>query len=166
MVMDYLEETTFSDQLIAFLFSCRSTSIRREILWNRVKKRRRISKAVFYQSIYRLKKRGFIEGVDECYKLSNKGKIYYSNPYNKIKEKIKKDRKIILMFDIPDKNKRAREWIRRQLKFWNFKMEQESVWIGYGPLPEEFKKRLIELKVDNGVKIFNVQNKDESLSTL
>ena len=70
------------------------------------------------------------------------------------------------MFDIPEKNKRAREWIRRQLKFWNFKMEQESVWIGYGPLPEEFKKRLIELKVDNGVKIFNVQNKDESLSTL
>jgi DNA-binding transcriptional regulator PaaX len=166
MVMNYLEESTFTDLLIASLFSCRSTAIRREILWNRIKKRREISKAVFNQSIYRLKKRGFIEGVDECYKLSSKGKIYYSNPYNKIKEKPKKDKKIIFMFDIPEKNKKVRDWIRRQLKFWDFKMIQESVWMGYGPLPEEFKKRLKEFKVEEGIKIFNVQNKDESLSTL
>lgn len=156
--MNYYEEATFTDYLIAFLFSCRSISIRNSILYERIKKRREISRKAFNQSIYRLKKRGFIEGVDEGYRLSSKGKIYYSNPYNKIKEKSGKKEKIIVLFDIPEKNKKIREWIRRQIKFWDFKMIQKSVWLGSGPLPKEFDKRLKELKVENGVKIIKIKN--------
>lgn len=155
----YLDETTFTDQLIAFLLSCKSNSIRKSILWERVKKRRNISNNIFYQNMYRLRKKGYILSKDEKYQLSNKGKSFYMNTCRKIYIKNKKYKKIIIIFDIPERNKKVREWIRRQIKFWDFKMIQKSVWIGYGPLPDEFKNRLKILKVDGGVKILDVEKK-------
>ena len=156
---NYLNETTFTDELIAFLLSCRSNSIRKSILWERVSKRRNISKSVYNQNLYRLKERGLIVADEDLYKLSKKGVTYYRNPYKLIKEKLVKKNKIIIIFDIPENKKRVREWIRKQIKFWDFKMIQKSVWIGYGPLPKEFSRTLKVLKCEDGVKIFNVQSK-------
>lgn len=158
----YLNETTFTDELIAFLLSCRSNTIRKSILWERVSKRRKVSRLVYNQNLYRLRERGFLEQEGEIYRLSDKGRNYYINPYKKIREKPSKNKKIIIIFDIPEKNKRAREWIRGQIKLWDFEMIQKSVWVGYGPFPEEFKKRLKFLKIDDGVKVFNVQSKLQS----
>jgi DNA-binding transcriptional regulator PaaX len=155
----YQNETTFSDELIAFLFSYRSNSIRKKILWELVQKRRKISNNTYNQNMYRLKKRGIIQDKNEMFCLSNKGKTLYTNPYRKIKKNLIKTNKVLIIFDIPEKKKKVREWIRNQIKDWDFKMIQKSVWIGYGPLPEEFFKRLKILKVDNGVKIYNLQKK-------
>jgi len=153
----YLDETTFVDELIAFLGSCKSSSIRKRILWERVSKRRKISQKVYNQTLYRLKKGGYINTINDRYFLSEKGKICCNNPYKRIKEKFKGNKKIIIIFDIPENHKKAREWIRQQIKYWDFKMIQKSVWMGFGPLPKEFDKRLKILKVDKGVKIMKVQ---------
>jgi DNA-binding transcriptional regulator PaaX len=101
---------------------------------------------------------------NDTYKLSKKGLIYYQNPYKSIREKLEKKNKIIIIFDIPENKKRVRDWIRRQIKFWDFEMIQKSVWMGYGPLPKEFSRRLKILKCENGVKIFNVYPKNISTS--
>jgi len=155
----YLEETTFSDELIAFLFSCRSNSIRKSILWERVHKRNKLSRLTYNQNIYRLKKRGIITYKDDFYTLSQNGIALYNNPFRKVTEKPKKTKKIIVIFDIPEKKKKVREWLRRQIKMWGFEIIQKSVWIGDGPLPKEFNKRLQILGVEKGVRSFNVQTK-------
>ena len=155
----FQNETTFSDELIAFLFSCRSSSIRKKILWKRVQERRKVLNNTYYQNVFRLKKRGIIQDKNGILCLSDKGKIFFNNPYKKINKKPATENKILIIFDIPEKKKKVREWIRNQIKDWNFKMVQKSVWIGYGPLPEEFKERLKILKVDEGVKIYNLRKK-------
>ena len=155
----YRDETTFSDELIAFLFSYRSNSIRKKILWELVQKRRKISNNVYNQNMYRLKKRGIIQDRNNMFCLSDKGKTLYNNPYRKIRKKPTKTNKVFIIFDIPEKKKKVREWIRNQIKDWDFEMVQKSVWLGYGPLPKEFLERLKILKVDGGVKIYNLQKK-------
>lgn len=152
-------KSTISDELIAFIFSCKSTSIRRKILWERIQKRRNISKQIYNQNVYRLRKKGLISCKAEDYVLSEKGISYHKNPYRLIKENINKKNKIIFIFDIPENKRKVREWIRNQIKFWDFKMIQKSVWVGYGPLPSEFMDRLKLLEVDKCVKVFNVVSK-------
>lgn len=152
-------KNTISEELIAIIFSSRSTSIRKKILWEFIQKRKGISKQVYNQNIYRLNKKGFIYSKGEDYILSEKGVFYYKNPYKYIREKINKKNKIILIFDIPENKRKVRWWIRNQIKFWDFKMIQKSVWVGYGPLPSEFMNRLKLLEVDKCVKIFNTVSK-------
>lgn len=152
-------ETTFTDELIAFLLSSRSTSIRKKILWDRIQKKRKISQNVYYQNINRLKKRGILEDRDDTFCLSQKGKMFFQNSYKMVKEKPLKNNKVMIIFDIPETKRKVRTWIRNQIKEWDFKMIQKSVWIGYGPLPKEFTQRLKFLKVNDGVKVYNFRKK-------
>ena len=152
-------ETTFTDELIAFLLSCHSNSIRKKILWERIQKKRKISQNIYCQNIYRLKKRGILEDKNDTFYLSQKGRVFFQNPYKKVKEKPLKDNKILVIFDIPETKRKVRTWIRNQIKEWDFEMIQKSVWIGYGPLPKEFTERLKILKVNDGVKIYNLRKK-------
>ncbi|MFA5773093.1 MAG: hypothetical protein WC908_00240 [Candidatus Paceibacterota bacterium] len=155
---------TFSEELIAFLFSCKSHKMRRAILYEFAKKRFEMEKSVYNQNIYRLKKNGFLIQDEDVFFLSLKGVSYYTNPYRHIKEKIDKKNKIIIIFDIPENKRKVREWIRSQIKFWDFEMIQKSVWVGYGPLPSEFMSRLRMLGVYDGVRIFNVQSKNSTVT--
>ena len=83
----------------------------------------------------------------------------FQNPYRKVKEKPLKDNKVLVIFDIPETKRKVRTWIRNQIKEWDFEMVQKSVWIGYGPLPKEFTERLKSLKVNDGVKMYNLKRK-------
>lgn len=152
-------KTTFTDEIIAFLLSCRSTSIRKKILWEQIQKKRKISHDAYYQNIYRLKKRGILEDKNNTIYLSQKGKILFQNLYRKIKDEPLKNNKILMIFDIPETKRKVRTWIRNQIKEWDFEMVQKSVWIGYGPLPKEFIERLKYLKVSDGVKVYNLKRK-------
>ena len=158
--MNYKYKSTFSEELIAYLFSCKSHKIRKQILYELMQKKIKKEKSVYNQNIYRLKKNGFIiqDGMDLL--LSPKGISYYKNPYRYITEKIEKKNKIIFIFDIPENKRKVRNWIRDQIKFWDFEMIQKSVWVGYGPLPLDFMNRLKLLEVDKCVRIFNVQSKN------
>lgn len=149
-------KNTFSEELIAYLFSCRSHKMRKSILYELMQARIKKEKSVYNQNIYRLKKKGFILQKDQCLFLSPRGISHYKNPYRHINIKIEKKNKIIFIFDIPENKRKVREWIRGQIKFWDFEMIQKSVWIGHGPLPQDFMNRLKLLEVDNCVKIFNV----------
>lgn len=153
-------KNTFSEELIAFLFSCKSHRMRKSILYEFAKKRFEMEKSVYNQNIYRLKKNGYLTQEQDNFFLASKGVVYYTNKYRHIKEKIEKKNKIIFIFDIPEDKRKIREWIRNQIKFWDFEMIQKSVWVGYGPFPVEFSNRLRLFEVDKCVKIFNVQSKN------
>ncbi len=157
--MEY--EATISELIISHLLSARSSYRQKKILWELVRKRMKSSKQNYYQAVYRLSKKGFIKEKDQGYILSDTGKSEYANLYRPIKKKIKKTKKILVIFDIPESKRKIRGWIRSQLRWWNFKMMQKSVWLGDGPLPVEFKERLKDLGVRKSVLIFTVKSEKQ-----
>lgn len=52
-----------------------------------------------------------------------------------------------VVFDIPQKNRNARDLIRRRLKEWDFKFFQRSIW--FSPLPITNKIKQLDKQVDD-----------------
>jgi len=72
---------------------------------------------------------------------------------------------IIVVFDIPEIQKRKRNWLRAALKNLDFKMVQKSVWFGRVKIPKEFLDHLCEMKLIDYVEIFEI-SKTGSLERL
>ncbi len=107
---------------------------------SKLNKRQKASKL-----LYKLKSEGLIvknnKTKNGLWKITEKGKSWME----RIKPNLKPQYKIegsnelkIIIFDIPEKERRARGWLRDVLKNLKFQMLQKSVWIGKTILPEEF----------------------------
>lgn len=68
-------------------------------------------------------------------------------------------RNLIVIFDIPEKKKRYREWLRSELVGFGFEMVQKSVWLGPN-LPKEFVEYLNETEVLKYLRFFRATEKD------
>ncbi len=66
------------------------------------------------------------------------------------------DSLVIISFDIPEVQKRKRNWVRRVLIELGFKMLQKSVWMGKIKAPKEFIEDLRILKLIDYLEIFSV----------
>ncbi len=66
---------------------------------------------------------------------------------------------LLVIFDIPESQKRKRAWLRRALKSMSFTMLQRSVWIGRGALPDAFLVDLARLEIVEFVEIFEITKK-------
>lgn len=75
------------------------------------------------------------------------------------------NRIIMVIFDIPETEKRKRNWLRAVLKNLNFQMIQKSVWVGKLKIPKEFLDDLYKLKLIDFVEILEI-NKSGSLKHL
>ena len=62
----------------------------------------------------------------------------------------------IVMYDIPELERKKRDWLRYELVACDYKQLQKSVWLGYCPLPEEFVKSLKDMNIKNKVHIISV----------
>lgn len=62
----------------------------------------------------------------------------------------------IVAFDIPEKDRRKRAWLRRALAEIGLEMIQRSVWLGKVKIPESFIRDMAELKILNHVDIFEI----------
>lgn len=152
------DEASFGDFIVSHLLSCRSSKIQKKILYELVQKRRILSKQVFNNNLYRLKKKGILDFDFNKDVVINKNSLMLHTCFTKIKEKPTGDRKVMVLFDIPEKKRKTRNWLRSQLKLWDFEMLQQSVWLGKGPLPNEFTTRLRLLDISECVKVFKIQN--------
>ena len=121
----------------------------------------------FYSLVYQLKKQGFIEKKREKNKtywlITTLGKKRLDNSNNKLSslpkiiyKKEKDDSFNIVAFDIPEKKRFKRDWLRKKLLSLDFTMLQKSVWLGKNKLPEEFLKDLNDLELMNFVHIFKI----------
>ena len=63
---------------------------------------------------------------------------------------------IIIIFDIPEKERRKRDWLRTVLKHLKLQKLQKSVWIGKISIPEEFLDDLDNLRILDYVEIFAI----------
>lgn len=69
----------------------------------------------------------------------------------------KKDGKLrIVVFDIPERERRKRDWLRMQLLACDFEPLQKSVWTGTRPLPEALTGEIDALNLGSYVHIMSI----------
>lgn len=122
----------------------------------------------FHQLLYELKRDGLVgaensEG-EAIYKITAVGLAWLK----KFKERShgelpaytlrapKAETVTIVSYDIPDKSKYLREWLRESLRNLGLQQMQKSVYFGKIKIPEQFLKDLVMLKLEKDVEIFEI----------
>ena len=149
--------TSLANLLIATLSNGRSTrhfyTIIREL---ELKKQQEASARV---ALSRLHHRGLINKSIDGWSVTSKGRkysnktkllIYSPSPFTKSSPK-----NTIISFDIPESSRLKRNWLRNQLKIFNYEMIHQSLWFGPGPLPVRFYKKLEKLDIRKNIKVFS-----------
>lgn len=62
----------------------------------------------------------------------------------------------IVAFDVPERFKRKRDWLRAALREIGFTFVQKSVWLGKMKLPEDFLEDVRTLKLSEYLEIFQI----------
>jgi DNA-binding transcriptional regulator PaaX len=123
------------------------------------KKKFKIQEPAIKQSLWRLKKAGFVAKKGREFYLTKKGKELarcISGRKNIIEKKW--DRKFrVVVFDIPEKKRKTRDWLRQELMLLNYKKLQESVFAGKFPLPEDLIKNIKSHEIGNCVNYMLVE---------
>lgn len=134
-------------------------------------------KQKYYNLLYRLKKDGFIVESQKHHKkffnLTKRGKqtleILNDKFNTRLPDAVYSGSGIkaltIVCFDIPENERRKRNWLRAVLKNLDFSMVQKSVWIGKTKIPEILFNDLAALKLLDYIEIFEV-SKTGSLNRL
>lgn len=122
----------------------------------------------FNDLIYKLRRDGFIiEQRKEKIKILNltskgrelleKLKLKKTNDLPKVGYKLEKDDSVkIIIFDIPEQERKKRDWLRWTLTNLKFNMLQKSVWVGKSKIPEKFITDLDAFKMLSYVEIFAI----------
>jgi DNA-binding transcriptional regulator PaaX len=120
---------------------------------DKAKERRKIS--VY---INRLKSDGLIEldesVAEKAFKLTEKGRLWLVK--NREYEVQKSNSVQIISFDIPEKERSKRHWLRQSLLNMKFQKIQQSVWIGKSLIPRDFLNDIKELKIYPYIEIFSI----------
>ena len=147
------------DVLIATFISSKNPRHFRSIL--RERKLARYQKPSVSVALSRLRKKGYLKKGTVGWSITKKGeernmrkelRRHLSSPLPKISPK-----NTVIAFDIPVTKSGLRDWLRWQLKIFNYEMLQQSLWFGPGPLPQEFLRRLEDLNIRENIKIFSVK---------
>ncbi len=154
------QENSVADMLVAMLMSSRSTKVYRRILWERLQEKRQCSRQAYNQALYRLNKNGTLSISGEGISLLKKESAVVHSEHIVREKKTGTSIRILVSFDVPESKRRVRDWLRNQLRDWDFVMVQKSLWIGSGPLPIEFYDHVKLLNIKDTIKIFKV-NKNQ-----
>ena len=63
----------------------------------------------------------------------------------------------LVIFDIPERERKKRDVVRAELIACNFRRLQKSVWIGENPLPEDFLTLVDDLRLKQKLHIFSIR---------
>lgn len=130
---------------------------------------RDLKKSSLSQSLKRLREQGYInKEIFEgrvIYKLTDKGigKSVGSN----LEKKDWDGKWRIIIFDIPEQNRRIRKALRSRLKMWEFEMWQRSVWATKKDIARELNLFIKEVGIEDWVviieseKIFSSQKRSD-----
>lgn len=149
---------SLSRLLLATIGNSRNLKIFRSIL--REKKFKRYKKESIEVAFSRLSKKGYVVNSSFGCLITDKGKAYVHKKHllDYISSPFKENDPLntIIAFDIPEKDRKIRNWLRNQIKIFNYKMLQKSLWLGPGPFPDSFLKHLEDLHIRKYVKIFKI----------
>jgi len=113
-------------------------------------------------TLERLEKKGLItkskDNKEISWVLNDKAKQVITNlKQSQLKLSQPDGRLRIFIFDIPERIKKEREEIRRNLLNSGYEMLQKSVWIGKCPLPREFLEDLKEKNLISNIHLFEIK---------
>lgn len=124
------------------------------------------SRHSFYDLLHRLKKDGLIEEVSKkdqkALRITGIGKLALTQLKTRRAERLPethypKEKEVslkVVIFDIPERERRKRRWINAVLKNLGFVRLQKSVWGGKTRIPETFLKDLSRLQLIPHIEIF------------
>lgn len=119
-------------------------------------------------TLSRMKKNGLLKNKDRKWSITPEGKGILENTKADIKKFFRpeqvidnreKSKRLIIIFDIPEKRKKWREWLRSELVGFGFTLIQKSVWLGPS-LPKEFIEYLGEAGLLKHIRFFRATEKD------
>ena len=124
----------------------------------------------FYSLLNKLKREGLIikegDSRKSIWRITERGRKHFVKRY-KNKRQVELPPKeyvarkqgkalVIATFDIPEKERKKRDWLRACLISFGFSKLQKSVWIGRGGISEEFMDDLRKYKIISYVHIFTI----------
>lgn len=124
--------------------------------------RKKCSKMIYY-----LKQNDLISEEGDIFEITSKGR----KKLDKFKEQILKNlpsrdypkektsQLVLVSFDVPEKERRKRAWLRDVLKYLDFKMVHKSVWVGKFKVPKEFIDDLKKINLIDFVEILSIDRK-------
>ena len=123
-----------------------------------------------YKLINKLRKDGLVESHNKSWTITKFGYLKLNVLKSRFLHKeasTKKETDVfkVIIFDVPEKYKSDREWLRSTLKNFGMTALQKSVFIGNAKLPTCFIKDLDERKILHHVQIFTV-SKNGTLKNL
>ena len=128
-------------------------------------KKKRLGNPEIKINLSRLEKQGLIrrEPKTKVYFLTEQGKelVAYIEDRYSVLDKKWDGRLRIVIFDVPEKKRFYRVWIRGELLLLNYKMVQKSVYIGKYPLPKSFYQDIIRFGLNELVFVFTIDRVDK-----
>ncbi|HUC88708.1 MAG TPA: hypothetical protein VMR49_01620 [Candidatus Paceibacterota bacterium] len=116
-------------------------------------------------TLSRLKKKGLLSNKNKTWRITPLGKEILLQKNSAIisfapeRPKIKQVKTTMVIFDIPEKKRKYRDWFRHELIEFGFDFVQQSVW--FGPtLPKEFIIYLQKEKLLQYIKFFKATEDD------
>jgi DNA-binding transcriptional regulator PaaX len=121
--------------------------------------RKKCSRMVYY-----LKKSGLISQNRKFFNTTDRGK----KKLDELREKMLKNlplvdypkekapQLVLVSFDVPEKERRKRAWLRDVLRYLDFKMVHKSVWLGKFKIPKRFVEDLRKMHLIDFVEILSV----------
>lgn len=127
---------------------------------------RPVKKSELSQALKRLREGGLVESIKSqdkiIVKLSQLGREAIIN--HKILNKPWDGKWRMAIFDIPESHRRVRNLFRRNLKYWEFKILQKSVWVTKLDVKSELKKIIVDLGIEKWVIV--IESDDPSLKNI
>ena len=111
--------------------------------------------------IAKMKHDGLIEELEnDKVKISTKGKEKIIQLKGKLPDRHYqadgRDNAVIISFDIPEKLRRKRDWLREVIRNLGFQMVHQSVWLGKVKIPKDFLEDLANLNILEFIEIFEI----------
>lgn len=111
--------------------------------------------------LWRLQKKGLVGKRKNQYFLTKLGSKFIKIFQEKNLEKQWDGKWRIVMFDIPEKMRKERDWLRFQLLNLKYKSLQESVFIGKHPLEEDFFEEIINRNLRHFIRLVTIGEIDD-----
>lgn len=122
---------------------------------------RNIKKPLLLQSLKRLREKGFVDFIDEqklCLKLTDEGINQAMMARIKVVDQEWDEIWRLVVFDIPETKRIARDLLRFKLKEWGFKKIQKSVWATKKDCTDILRRFIEELGITDWVLIIESSN--------
>ena len=170
--LETVQKGSYESAFEAFLFSCGSVSSLKRNLRNvrssapsEFNKENKAQQR-FRVMMHRLRKDGLIENTAEGIgvRITKKAKKLLTETLTKSGvtfpernyTKEKSHTITLILFDIPERYRKKREWLRGALRMLGFELLQRSAWIGSVGVPKQFLKDIRDMKINEYVDIVSI----------